>query len=475
MPLPDPQQSRAFLFGTGTYASPDLIDVQHVGNNLTALRDALTDSRIGGLRSENCVVMADPESTVGLARELTRCAREADDMFLVYYAGHGITSVRRRELYLGLPESDYREIGLTAFPFDRIRQAMDECTAANRVLILDCCYSGHAAQGSLGYNDQQVLNQISLDGTFTLTSAPANSPALYDIDGEFTAFTGMLLDILTDGIADGPELLSLNEIYRWLRRAATARGFPEPQRLSTGTTDLLALARNRAYRPLTEPPAPVSSTNPANPAGTAGTAEPAQPDPGILDPVRELLRSARPDERVDALRSLIQLAERHPDERGRIAAIAAKHVRERSKDRAPDSEALSPDVLEALRVIRVVGGANITLSEARLSGADLSDMNLYGASLDGADLRHADLSGADLRRASFVGADLSSANLEYARLEQTDVRAADLTDASTVDVAISELHIDPSTKLNGDLEEMVHEEMRYNDFHRRNAQYPYIW
>lgn len=65
--------------------------------------------------------------------------------------------------------------------------------------------------------DETILGQLGIAGTYTLTSAPANAVALAPAGATYTAFTGELLQLLRTGVPGGPELLTLNEIYRRLR------------------------------------------------------------------------------------------------------------------------------------------------------------------------------------------------------------------------------------------------------------------
>lgn len=247
MRLPDPQRSHAVLIGTGSYRSAGLNDIPHVANNLTALAQVLTSPALGGLPPERCITLHDPADAVTVARTLRHYADATQDTLLVYYSGHGLTTLDRGELFLGLPGTDEAELRLTALPFDTIRETVGRSPAANRVVILDCCYSGRAIREHLSSADQLILGQIGIEGTYILTSAPAGSIALYDTAAAHTTFTDLLLTLLRTGIPDGPELLALNNIYRRLLYIATTRGFPRPQRVGTGTTELLGLVRNLAH------------------------------------------------------------------------------------------------------------------------------------------------------------------------------------------------------------------------------------
>jgi WD40 repeat protein/uncharacterized caspase-like protein len=251
MRLPDPQRSYAVLVGTSRYRATDLLpDVPHVGNNLTALAEVLTSPMLGGLRTERCKVLEDPADGLTVVRTLRTYAAAAEDTLLVYYAGHGLPGERYSELFLGLSGTDPQEVALSALPVRTIRDILAYGTPArNRILILDCCFSGRATESHLGSSDDVIKAQITIEGTYTLTSAPGTTYALYDPGSTYTAFTDMLLTLLRTGISgeEAPEFLTLDEIYRQLRFAALHRNLPEPQQLNSGTAAGLALSRNPAH------------------------------------------------------------------------------------------------------------------------------------------------------------------------------------------------------------------------------------
>lgn len=244
MRLPDPQRSYAVLIGTGTYRSDRLPDLPAVGNNLQDFSDVLTDPALGGLPAERCVVVPDPSDPRTLFRILRRYAAAAEDTFLVYFVGHGQTGFRN-ELYLGLAETVPDELKVSALAFDLLRDVLADCPATNRVVILDCCFSGRAIQDMAG-EEETILGQVGIEGTYVLTSTPVNAVALAPAGAAHTAFTGELLRLLRTGVPSGPEFLTYGEIYRRLLHTATTRGLPVPRQRGTGTADLLALSRNPA-------------------------------------------------------------------------------------------------------------------------------------------------------------------------------------------------------------------------------------
>jgi uncharacterized protein YjbI with pentapeptide repeats len=70
-----------------------------------------------------------------------------------------------------------------------------------------------------------------------------------------------------------------------------------------------------------------------------------------------------------------------------------------------------------------------TLTNARMSGADLGRARLIGANLSGADLSKADLMGANLCKANLSGTNLSEARLIFSYLMGANLGGANLNNA----------------------------------------------
>ncbi|MEU6354925.1 caspase family protein [Streptomyces sp. NPDC047072] len=278
MRLPDPQRSYAVLIGASTYRADTVADLPAVRNNLYDLAAVLTHPRLGGMPVERCVVVPDPTDVRAVYRTLRGCASAAEDTLLVYFAGHGQTGPRN-ELYLLLADTDPSELRVSALPFDVVREVIADSPAANRVVILDCCFSGRAIQ-DMGAGTDTLLGQVGIEGTYVLTSAPVNAVALAPVGATYTSFTGELLALLRDGVPGGPDLLTFGEIYRRLLHTATTKGLPVPGQRGTGTVDMLALTRNAAaaqpHPPVTAAPKPPPATA-AQPPPPAATVKPHPP------------------------------------------------------------------------------------------------------------------------------------------------------------------------------------------------------
>ncbi|TCO55181.1 caspase family protein [Actinocrispum wychmicini] len=244
MRLPDMERSRAVLVGVARYEDESLHDLPGVHANLQDFHQRLVDERDGAFSGRFCRVLTDPDDIATVGRLLADEAALAEDTLLVYFAGHGLLDHRGR-LYLGLRRTSSKHVGVTALPFESVRDAILDSPADNRVLILDCCFSGRAIE-AMGDPGSVVSGQIEIHGCYTLTSSPANQPSNAPTGARHTAFTGELLSLLTDGVPAAGEFITLDQTYSHLVKALSARGLPKPQRRATGTVDRLALARNPA-------------------------------------------------------------------------------------------------------------------------------------------------------------------------------------------------------------------------------------
>jgi hypothetical protein len=160
-----------------------------VEHNIEGLRAFLTDCHSGtGLPRGNCVPVVDESSAEGVWSTLKRAVDEADDLLLIYYAGHGVLD-RRGRLFLGLPQTTRDPYHWTALDVAHIRELMAESRARNRVLIIDSCFSGRGFE-AMGESNPVALAtpQLEVAGTYTLTATSANTLA-HSPDGQwYTAF-----------------------------------------------------------------------------------------------------------------------------------------------------------------------------------------------------------------------------------------------------------------------------------------------
>ncbi|MFD4502118.1 anti-sigma factor antagonist [Streptomyces sp. NPDC058457] len=195
-------------------------------------------------------MILDPADLKHVGEELNRAAQTAEDLLLFYYSGHGLIATRRHDLYLSLASTDYDNIPSSAVPFDFVRDTFLASPAKNRVIILDCCFSGRAIDRTLspGTEEDTALQQIPVSGTYTITSTSGNKVARSGEGHRNTVFTELLLHAVRNGIPGERSLLSFGAVFREIVRTARADGQPVPESSGTGTSaEGLALAPNRSH------------------------------------------------------------------------------------------------------------------------------------------------------------------------------------------------------------------------------------
>lgn len=260
--LPDPERSRAFLFGAATYRYDDFPDLPAVANNLRDLRAALTPP-LGGFAAEHSTVLLDPQAPLAVYEQLSHHAHGATDTLLVYFAGHGFRKLNG-DLQLTVTDTQYDSSRFSAFDYDTLHEIVDGSDAANKIVILDCCFSGRAVRG-MSTAAAALEQRTEMDGACVLVSTTGNAEALAPPGATHTTYTGELLHLLRHGVPGAGDLLSLGTLAERLRHSPRLRGLQTPGHRFVNSTRHLALARN--------PAAPGSKA--------ARRAKPAPPPPRI--------------------------------------------------------------------------------------------------------------------------------------------------------------------------------------------------
>jgi hypothetical protein len=241
--LIDPKASNAVLIGASRFHH--LPDIPSVRNNVQGLAWALTRSGLSGFTADRCSELVDPSDVQSVYRELKRVAESTDDTLLIYFAGHGRIGGPQNDLHLCLGETSPDELWCTALPYEELRRLVRESPARRRLVILDCCFSGRAINDMGGPG--AVHEQTMIAGSYVLTATSANKQALAPLGETYTSFTGALLQVICNGVQDGPEFLTCDDVYSHASRYLVARGLPKPRQQGSDAVARLMIARNAAY------------------------------------------------------------------------------------------------------------------------------------------------------------------------------------------------------------------------------------
>jgi hypothetical protein len=280
MRLPDPATSMAVLIGCSRFEGMEPLPA--VIHNISDLRDLLTDPLVWGLPRDRCVVMAEPRSPADIIDTINKAAEAATDTFLVYYAGHGLLDDRGR-LHLGLGQTGDQKPH-TALPYDYVRAAVQQHSKAElNMVVLDCCYSGGALKNMMGGSIGAVS---AVEGAYVLTSSAENEPSMAPPEDKHTAFSGVLIRLLRDGLPGAGPYLGFDEAFHHLCRELAAKDLPQPQQAVRNSLSGYAFAPNRAHA---SPPPPRQS----RPSPPPQSGPPQRADPGGRRPRRPLSPSTR--------------------------------------------------------------------------------------------------------------------------------------------------------------------------------------
>jgi hypothetical protein len=243
----DPGLSACVLIGVDAYT--DLDPLRAVRNNLTRLKETLTNPGIWGVPEDRCQAVPNPATQSELIGAIRKAAAAAQDTLIVYYAGHGFIDPTDGGLYLTLPGTEPGEID-GAVPYQWVHRAVrDNSGAKRRVVILDCCYSGQALEGmSVAESLQVAARMEDVEGSYVVSSSARNRLALSPRGEDCTAFTGELVRILSRGVPDGPEMLTLDAIFREVRAGLREKRRPLPEWKSQNSVGSLPFVRNQKWR-----------------------------------------------------------------------------------------------------------------------------------------------------------------------------------------------------------------------------------
>jgi Caspase domain len=213
MSLPDPQRSRAVLIGTSEYDDHEsLPQLEAVTANLADLQSLFSAADLWGLPPENCTVLLNCVNPREVLDAVHDAAQAAQDALIVYFAGHGLRGPDDDELCLAL-RTTAKDRMYSALWYGDLRCELLHAGVhvPSKVVLLDCCYSGVAMRDTMSASDD-VAERARIEGTYLMTASASTALALARKGDKHTAFTGEIIDAISAGIPDGPDLLNMGTL-----------------------------------------------------------------------------------------------------------------------------------------------------------------------------------------------------------------------------------------------------------------------
>jgi hypothetical protein len=211
----------AMIIATYEYQDSALRQLTAPAHDAEALATVLKDPAIAGY--DVTTLINQPHHRVGEAIGDFYRDRRRDDLTLLYFSGHGLKDDDGR-LYLAMANTRRDSLLFTALAAEQIDQAMEGCVSRQKVLILDCCYSGAFPAGRIPKTDTAVhtLERFQGRGRTVLTASDATQ---YSFEGNQahgqaaqSVFTRYLVEGLREGSADldGDGDIALDELYSYV-------------------------------------------------------------------------------------------------------------------------------------------------------------------------------------------------------------------------------------------------------------------
>jgi Caspase domain/WD domain, G-beta repeat len=271
----------ALLITTAAYADAQLAWLRPPVSGAHDLAAALADPRAGGFAVDMLTDGTETEIRLAVGRFLA--GRSPQDTVLLYLSCHAIRD--RARLYFAATDTWLRYPQRSALPAAAVLGELDRCGAGNRMLILDCCFSGGFAEEK---GELDVAAELALDGRGIAVLSGSRARE-YSYEGRpigpelpRSVFTeGLAVGLATGAAdADGNGSVTVGEAYNYAYRYVsenTPRQAPQYY-LEDGHGEIL-LARTR---PRTQPHARLSVAEP--PAGPRPSFAGGAREPGTAAP-----------------------------------------------------------------------------------------------------------------------------------------------------------------------------------------------
>ena len=213
----------ALLIGTEKYQSP-LKSLASSLNDVKELKRVLINPNLGCFNPEEVEILENATaSEICQKIEDWYAELKKDDFSLLFITGHGF---KDDNFKLHFATTDTRKVIkhnffniFTAVPAERIRQLIERSKATQKILILNCCYSG--AYGNMTAMDDSSIDiggALAVKGSVVLTSTSSMDYAFEELGQELSVYTRYFLEGITTGDADvgNKGYIAINDLHEYI-------------------------------------------------------------------------------------------------------------------------------------------------------------------------------------------------------------------------------------------------------------------
>jgi Caspase domain len=224
----DLSRAKAILIGNATFQHPKIENLSAAAGCVAAMTELLTGD-LCGWPAGRIIPLENVATPDALARRVVAEVRAAQDVLLVYYAGHGYRT-RNGQLALALGETDPDPETLhhTAMLYENLADILRGCRAATKLVILDCCHAELGGKANYVFLGTDLAETYPVDGLYFIGASKRDQKAKSPRDGQLTYFTQALVDVVRAGIPGLPDELRLDQVFLEVRAQLVKARLPEP-------------------------------------------------------------------------------------------------------------------------------------------------------------------------------------------------------------------------------------------------------
>lgn len=141
----DKESTHILLIGAGIYPKWPQMDIPNVHVNLEELASLFSNPDYCGIPLEKIKIVkdADVEETSSAIYEFFDDIQTKKATVILYYSGHGLQSTKAMDdLFLATRNIRENKFESSAIKISELRRMFSDCPAAQKILLLDCCYAG---------------------------------------------------------------------------------------------------------------------------------------------------------------------------------------------------------------------------------------------------------------------------------------------------------------------------------------------
>ncbi|MGW2084627.1 caspase family protein [Streptomyces sp. NPDC001880] len=249
---------RALLIGNEHYDDGRFSPLASVRADVWGLAQVLKHRNIGNfvsVQTESDLTADDMRAVIGEFLQ----ERDEDELALVYVSGHGVRTVRDGgEFHFVAKDTDSDRMAATGVSAGFLNDALEECVAPQKIVMIDCCRSGGFAMG-LRTSDRRPESSVSKSGeqppltsrgVYVLSSSRAGEDSYADAGGgddvKPSAFTGEVIEALRTGKVskDGGSAVTASDLFHYVNRRMRALdgGRQVPVQSTHGVDDRIVIA-----------------------------------------------------------------------------------------------------------------------------------------------------------------------------------------------------------------------------------------